>query len=406
MIPDNDRVTLKVRVRDDRRALVRGLKAENFEVKTTAAARTEFQYSLTSPEIEITPPDRVKPDPAYLIILLDMSGSMKNLDSSGRVKLQGAIEGIKKFLETIETQKLPVEIALVPFGEGFKEGCPNDYWVDRETFQKYLEPAPYTATRDRLAKLAKTKVCASTNLYQPLDEAIDFLATSERFQTESSGTPPRLGVILFTDGFDADPDRAGEARRFQNTLDLLARFPRITVHTIGYGEPLDRLRARALCRPDIDRQPLTVNNLLQYCKLPSGKDIREFIVDRDRLTAIARSTKEGIDRFPRSAAEVSRDLVEFLTALREYEITYRQPTADRATLHRAEVIVNAPERGISSLVSEPREFRLPNFRYRALSVGERVAIFLGTIAAAAFGTRRFLSWSQQLKEQSRRNLQG
>ncbi|MEG3436420.1 vWA domain-containing protein [Pannus brasiliensis CCIBt3594] len=395
-------MTLKVRVRDDRRALISGLKAENFEVKTTAADRKEFQYSLTSPEMEIAPPDRVRPDPAYLIILLDMSGSMKNRDRSGRVKLQGAIEGIQKFLETIETQKLPAEIALVPFGEG----CANAYRVDRETLQKSLEPAPYTGTKDRLDELAKTEVCASTNLYQPLDEAIDFLATSERFQTESSGTPPRLSVILFTDGFDADPDRDSEARRFQDTLDLLARFPRITVHTMGYGEPLDRLRARAHCRPDIDRQPLTVNNLLKYCKLPSGEDIREFIVDRDRLTAIARGTKEGIDRFPRSAAEVSRDLVEFLTALREYEITYRQPTADRATLHRAKVIVNAPDRGISSLVSEPHEFRLPNFLYRTLSVPERVAIFLGTIAAAAFGTRRFRAWSQQLKEQSRRNLQG
>jgi hypothetical protein len=399
-ITDHDRVTLKVQVRDHRDLLVPGLQANNFTVLTRAANQTEFKYRLTPPKITITPPDKVKPDPAYLVILLDMSGSMDNRDESQQVKLQGAIKGIQKFITTIETEKLPVEIALVPFGEG----CAHSYPVNQAVIQKYLEAYPYKTTKTRLSELAHVDVCASTNLYQPLDEAVKFLTTSERFQQNSWGLPPRLSVILFTDGFDADPDRNKEEQRFQSTRALLALSPHVTVHTMGYGESLTRLRARAQCAQELHSRPLTVDTLLTYCQLPLGEDIREFIVDRSRLTAIAKETG-GIARFPRSAEEVSQGLREFLTALREYEISYPQPTADRLTIHQAKVIVNAPGRGMSWSISAPIEFQMPNYLYHSLSIWERLAIFLGTLVATVFGVRRFNAWSHQLKEESRRNLE-
>jgi hypothetical protein len=393
-------VTLKVQVRDHRDLLVPGLQANNFTVLTRAANQTEFKYRLTPPKITITPPDKVKPDPAYLVILLDMSGSMDNRDESQQVKLQGAIKGIQKFITTIETEKLPVEIALVPFGEG----CAHSYPVNQAVIQKYLEAYPYKTTKTRLSELAHVDVCASTNLYQPLDEAVKFLTTSERFQQNSWGLPPRLSVILFTDGFDADPDRNKEEQRFQSTRALLALSPHVTVHTMGYGESLTRLRARAQCAQELHSRPLTVDTLLTYCQLPLGEDIREFIVDRSRLTAIAKETG-GIARFPRSAEEVSQGLREFLTALREYEISYPQPTADRLTIHQAKVIVNAPGHTSSWSISAPIEFQMPNYLYHSLSIWERLAIFLGTLVATVFGVRRFNAWSHQLKEESRRNLE-
>ena len=394
-------MTLKVQVRDHRDLLVPGLQANNFTVLTRAANQTEFKYRLTPPKITITPPDKVKPDPAYLVILLDMSGSMDNRDESQQVKLQGAIKGIQKFITTIETEKLPVEIALVPFGEG----CAHSYPVNQAVIQKYLEAYPYKTTKTRLSELAHVDVCASTNLYQPLDEAVKFLTTSERFQQNSWGLPPRLSVILFTDGFDADPDRNKEEQRFQSTRALLALSPHVTVHTMGYGESLTRLRARAQCAQELHSRPLTVDTLLTYCQLPLGEDIREFIVDRSRLTAIAKETG-GIARFPRSAEEVSQGLREFLTALREYEISYPQPTADRLTIHQAKVIVNAPGHTSSWSISAPIEFQMPNYLYHSLSIWERLAIFLGTLVATVFGVRRFNAWSHQLKEESRRNLEG
>lgn len=393
-------MTLKVQVRDHRDLLVPGLQANNFTVLTRAANQTEFKYRLTPPKITITPPDKVKPDPAYLVILLDMSGSMDNRDESQQVKLQGAIKGIQKFITTIETEKLPVEIALVPFGEG----CAHSYPVNQAVIQKYLEAYPYKTTKTRLSELAHVDVCASTNLYQPLDEAVKFLTTSERFQQNSWGLPPRLSVILFTDGFDADPDRNKEEQRFQSTRALLALSPHVTVHTMGYGESLTRLRARAQCAQELHSRPLTVDTLLTYCQLPLGEDIREFIVDRSRLTAIAKETG-GIARFPRSAEEVSQGLREFLTALREYEISYPQPTADRLTIHQAKVIVNAPGHTSSWSISAPIEFQMPNYLYHSLSIWERLAIFLGTLVATVFGVRRFNAWSHQLKEESRRNLE-
>ncbi|WP_287736279.1 VWA domain-containing protein [Microcystis sp. M113S1] len=399
-ITDHDRVTLKVQVRDHRDLLVPGLQANNFTVLTRAANQTEFKYRLTPPKITITPPDKVKPDPAYLVILLDMSGSMDNRDESQQVKLQGAIKGIQKFITTIETEKLPVEIALVPFGEG----CAHSYPVNQAVIQKYLEAYPYKTTKTRLSELAHVDVCASTNLYQPLDEAVKFLTTSERFQQNSWGLPPRLSVILFTDGFDADPDRNKEEQRFQSTRALLALSPHVTVHTMGYGESLTRLRARAQCAQELHSRPLTVDTLLTYCQLPLGEDIREFIVDRSRLTAIAKETG-GIARFPRSAEEVSQGLREFLTALREYEISYPQPTADRLTIHQAKVIVNAPGHTSSWSISAPIEFQMPNYLYHSLSIWERLAIFLGTLVATVFGVRRFNAWSHQLKEESRQNLE-
>ncbi|MCA2940605.1 MAG: VWA domain-containing protein [Microcystis sp. M113S1] len=393
-------MTLKVQVRDHRDLLVPGLQANNFTVLTRAANQTEFKYRLTPPKITITPPDKVKPDPAYLVILLDMSGSMDNRDESQQVKLQGAIKGIQKFITTIETEKLPVEIALVPFGEG----CAHSYPVNQAVIQKYLEAYPYKTTKTRLSELAHVDVCASTNLYQPLDEAVKFLTTSERFQQNSWGLPPRLSVILFTDGFDADPDRNKEEQRFQSTRALLALSPHVTVHTMGYGESLTRLRARAQCAQELHSRPLTVDTLLTYCQLPLGEDIREFIVDRSRLTAIAKETG-GIARFPRSAEEVSQGLREFLTALREYEISYPQPTADRLTIHQAKVIVNAPGHTSSWSISAPIEFQMPNYLYHSLSIWERLAIFLGTLVATVFGVRRFNAWSHQLKEESRQNLE-
>jgi hypothetical protein len=325
---------------------------------------------------------------------------MDNRDESQQVKLQGAIKGIQKFITTIETEKLPVEIALVPFGEG----CAHSYPVNQAVIQKYLEAYPYKTTKTRLSELAHVDVCASTNLYQPLDEAVKFLTTSERFQQNSWGLPPRLSVILFTDGFDADPDRNKEEQRFQSTRALLALSPHVTVHTMGYGESLTRLRARAQCAQELHSRPLTVDTLLTYCQLPLGEDIREFIVDRSRLTAIAKETG-GIARFPRSAEEVSQGLREFLTALREYEISYPQPTADRLTIHQAKVIVNAPGHTSSWSISAPIEFQMPNYLYHSLSIWERLAIFLGTLVATVFGVRRFNAWSHQLKEESRQNLE-
>ncbi len=393
---EQDDVTLKVRVVNDQRIPIRGLTVENFEVKTTLPNGQEVV--LKEPDIQLIPPEETQPDPTYLVILLDMSGSMKHEDDSGIIKLTGAINGVQAFLEAIETQNLPVKVALVPFGEG----CNNSYPVTQEIIRESLESRPYLDTKSYLKKLANIDVCAATNLYQPLTEAVEFLGTDNRFQPDVSGVIPRLGVILFTDGFDADPNRDREETRFQDLKNTLEQQNHVTVHTMGYGESLSEVYNRADCDYNLSGEKLTVNNLLQWCRF-IGKDIREFIVDQDRLQDIAQTTG-GISLFPENAQQVIDSLKTFLTTLREYEITYEQPNAEKAGSYKTQVIVNSETHQLEELPSNPTTVRLKNFSYQPLSWWEHLLFLIITIIIGLVGINQFEQWSQNLKQQAKRNL--
>lgn len=404
--PDDDRILLKVRVINNQRIPIQGLRPEDFEIKTTDANNKTVR--LKTPEIEITPPEKTKPDPAYLVILLDMSGSMRNQDRLGKIKLTGAINAIRDFLETIEAENFPVEIALVPFGEG-GGGC-KTYSVNGDIIKNSLEGDPYEKPKEKLKELAQVDIdnlCAATNIYQPLSAAVKFLGTEENFQEKSSKLAPRLGVILFTDGFDAADDRYtekgrdNEKKRFQDLLNLLAQYPQVTVHTMGYGESLSQLRDRAKCYGYYPSDKyLTVDNILTFCRL-KRQDIKEFVVDENRLTEIAQKTTGGIAKFPQDSQEVIDSLKTFLTTLRKYEITYQQPGADRASSHQTQVVVNSPAQGLNNLASQPSPVRMDNFFYHSLSGWERLGIFIGTILVSVGGIIRFNTWSKQLKEHSK-----
>ncbi|MEL4895964.1 vWA domain-containing protein [Crocosphaera sp. Alani8] len=389
---------MKVRVVNNERIPIRGLTTEDFEVKTTFSNGQE--EILKQPDIKLIPPEKSKPDPTYLVILLDMSGSMRHKDDSGTKKLRGAVNGIQAFLENIEAQNLPVEIALVPFGEG----CDKSYRVTQEIINENLEQSPYRGTKSYLKNLAKVEVCASTNLYQPVTEAVEFLGNDERFQADSSGIVPRLGVILFTDGFDADPNRKREERRFQELITTLGDYSsQVTIHTMGYGESLSTVYNRATCIYSLSGDSLTVNNLLKWCRI-RGKDIREFIIDRDRLQEIAQATPGGIYRFPENAQAVMDSLNTFLTTLREYEITYQQPNAEKAGSYQTEVVVNSETYGLSNLVSNTKTIRLKNFSYQPLSWWEHSLLLGVTIIIGSVGINKFNQWSKKLKADAKSKL--
>ncbi|MDJ0581076.1 vWA domain-containing protein [Crocosphaera sp.] len=393
---EQDNVTLKVRVVDDQRIPIRGLNPEDFKVKTILPDGTEEILR----DIELIRPEKAKPDPTYLVILLDMSGSMKHKDDSGVKKLRGAVDGVQVFLEAIEAQNLPVEIALVPFGEG----CDNNYRVSQEIIKENLESSPYPETKSYLNNLAKVKVCASTNLYQPLTEAVEFLGNEERFQADSSEIVPRLGVILFTDGFDADPNRNREEKRFQELKNIIEEYSsKVTVHAMGYGESLSTVYNRATCDYNLSKERQTVNNLLEWCRI-SGQDIREFIVDEDRLQEIAQTTPGGISRFPRNAQEVIDSLNKFLTTLREYEITYQQPNAEKAGSYETQVIVNSETHGLVNLASNTKTIRFKNFSYQPLPWWVHLLFLIATIIIGKVGINQFKEWSEDLKQQAKRNL--
>jgi hypothetical protein len=170
---------------------------------------------------------------------------------------------------------------------------------------------------------------------------------------------------------------------------------------MGYGESLAQLRDRANCQSYVSDKNLTVNQMLPPSCWLEEEDIEEFIVDENSLRTIAQTTKMGRAKFPKTSQEVIDSLNAFLTTLREYEITYQQPEADRASSHQTKVIVNKRTQGLNNTASAPQDIKMNRFFYRSLSIVERLGIFIGTIAVGIVGFKQFNNWSKQLKEQSR-----
>ncbi|MGB3204171.1 MAG: vWA domain-containing protein [Crinalium sp.] len=394
-----DRVTLRVKVLDDERIPVQGLISQNFQVQTTD--KDGNTVTLKPNQIRLISPEQSQPEPAYLVLLLDMSGSMLRNDLSSTQKLKGATDGIRSFINEVRTANLPVQISVVPFGEAGSI-CGNVFKVNAKSIEQKFYPATSSELDNQLTVLANTKACAATNIYQPVTEAVKYLG--ERFKVNpdsenSQEIPPKMGVILLSDGFDVY--RNNEKKRFQNLLGILRQNPQVIVHTLGYGERLNELRDRVNC-PLSDKQ-LTVDNVSTYCKL-RDQNINEYIVDGQRLKQIAQATG-GIHKFPQDSQEVADSLKTFLTTLREYEINYKQPGADRATKHSTTVKVNSSSRKINNIASEPRQIAMGNFIYTALPFKERLNILGFTALAGIAGFFIFKGWSKNLKGQAERNLQ-
>lgn len=402
---EGDRVTLRVEVLDDRRIPIQGLKAEDFKVKTTDSSGNPVM--VNPDEIILTSSDQVQIDPAYLVLLLDMSGSMKNKDLAGVEKLKSAIDGIREFIREVRDKRLPVSLALIPFGED-GSGCQYNFPVNEKIIAQNLFEARSSKIDERIQQLENINIkslCSATNIYQPLAEAVKYLgkfgnSLNSNISIQDPPTiPPKLGVILLSDGYDVY--RENEPERFKSLLQVLGRNPQVKVHTMGYGEKLNELRDRANKKnryncPLADEK-LTVDNVRVRCRL-SGEDIQEYIVDESRLTEIAETT-EGIHLFPGNPKEVIDSLRTFLTTLREYELVYRQPGADRASFHKTVAQVILPSRQLN-LTSEPKNIRLNNFVYRSPSWQERLVIFILIILLTLASVLLFIRWSQSLKAEA------
>ncbi|HBE20767.1 MAG TPA: VWA domain-containing protein [Cyanobacteria bacterium UBA11149] len=390
----SDRVTLKVKVLNNNRIPILGLEEQAFRVKT----KDKFgnPHTLQSPEIRVLSPEESHPQQTYVAILLDMSGSMKQKDTARVKKLDGAVNAIRGFINLVKAENLPVDISIIPFGEG----CNHSYQVTTKTIEDNFKSASNSELEKQLDELAKVPVCAATNIYQPLTETVKYLRN--RFppspsEIDAQDKPlPKLSVILLSDGFHVY--RNNEPQQFENVINLLKQNSQITVHTLGYGESLAHLRNRAICFKYIPDDRLTVDDVANGCRLP-GSDIQEFIVDEDRLKKIAQTTG-GIHEFPEDAEAVAKSLKTFFTTLREYEIIYQQPGSDRATIHPTKIEINSPDRGINTLQSETENIRMSNFIYRALTFTQRLPLLILTVFIGLVGVLPFIQWSKKLKQQS------
>jgi hypothetical protein len=374
----DDRVTIRIKVKNSADRPVMGLEDTNFKLLVDEKEVPFATKDWKSPEETIPPP-------AWIIVLLDFSGSMNQLDRGGTKKITGAINAVRQFIQVLSQRGGDTQISIVPFGKS-GSNC-QGYPVNNETLGKFFGAKDFKL-QNYLDYLAKTTPCASTDLYTPLNQAIRFFANGEdeTFDTsENSDAPqPRRSIILLSDGYH---NQINENQDFEGLKKLLKNNPLITVHTLGYGlTPTELGQKYKLGRP------------ANRADLASGKVPESEFVDQKRLQEIA-SLTGGITEFSGNAKAIAENLQLFLNALLgEYEITYTQPNAERGAKHDVQVVVNIPRS--ESVKSPPKAYRITVFG-RSLPLMVRLIMLICVLLAMVFaGVLPFYFWGEALKQEA------
>lgn len=377
---NEDRVTIRVKVKGEQDKPVMGL------------LDTDFRLLVDRQEVNFRPkdwksPEETIPPPAWILVLLDFSGSMKKLDSRGTTKIEGAIKAIREFTEVLGERGGATRVAIVPFGES-GPSC-EGYPINNDTLDKFFSAGDFKL-QNYLDYLAGFTPCASTNLYQPLNKAVRFLADTDdsRFYVpeESDEPQPRLSIILFSDGYH---NKSNEEQDFKTLEFLLRRNEQIIVHTLGYGFTPEQLGQKYNLGRPATRQDLGNGE---------GKVPFEEFVDRDRLAKIAQLTG-GISAFSGEAQAIAENLQLFLNALLgEYEITYSEPNPTRGSKHSVQVAVVSPDGGM--VESRPKSYIITIFG-RTLPLSIRLTMVSCILLIMGLGgVLPFWFWGKWLKREA------
>ncbi|WP_260447000.1 vWA domain-containing protein [Nostoc sp. 2RC] len=376
---NDDRVTIRIKVKSAEERPVMGLQDTDFKLLVDKKEVSFKNKDWKSPE-EITPP------PAWIIVLLDFSGSMNQLDSRGTKKIEGAIKAVRQLTSVLKDRGENTQVAIVPFGEA-GTNCPQGYPVTQDTLDKFFAANDFKL-QNNLDYLESLTPCASTNLYEPLKKAVKFLANTAdpRFYPpkDSPQSQPRLSIILLSDGYH---NFANEAQDFQSLITLLERNTNIIVHTLGYGLTPEQLGQKyKLGRPAI------------RADINSGKVPEAEFVDKQRLAEIAKTTG-GIAEFSGDAEAIAENLQLFLNALLgEYEITYTQPNAERGSKHDVQVVVNS--KAEKPVESAPKAYTITVFG-RSLPLEVRLTMLACILVLLSLGgIVPFYFWGQHLKKEA------
>ena len=405
VISEGDRVKMRVKVFNEEGGFNPNLQPPDFTVETLNEFGSKRKIKPT-----VIIPTFAKTTPADVIIMLDMTGSMKHSDSSGTIKFKAAINAINKFIDAVNNKpNLTVRIGLAPFGEGG-----NEFKVTNKSLEENFYSSQSSKLKEKVEQLSNQTLSASTNLYKPLTTAVEYLrdtgfSNSGNNNSTNNRDPQQLVVILLSDGFH-NYQRDTEETQFNRLRDILKpqdqKIPRVTVHTLGYGESLKdiynnsqcslKLTEAQLTKDDIIIKDKVIEKIINNCRRVSSKiSIDEFIVDQPRLRQIANLTG-GIHQFPDNAEEVAESLIKFLETLQEYQLEYNQPEADRATKHQAKVLVK-------NLTSNAMDYRICNIGCPPLKEGERTLLALGTLTMfGLMGIFPFMKWSQRLRQDYRK----
>lgn len=411
-IPERNegKVTLRVKVYDQNNKPVRGRQKNEFNLTVCppkADPKTGECQTLNQADINLKIPQPKELPPAWVIVLLDFSGSMKQFDSSGgKTKLEGAIAAIRKFNQDLAKKGENTKISIVPFGKGGKN-CPGNQVRKKELDNFVL--AGKKKVEQTLKKLESKldNLCAATDIYEPLRQAVQFFGNPEdtRFNLPANSNlpQPRRSIILLSDGYHSiygnrENEPELEAQDFEKMMFMLKSYPNITVHTLGYGLTPQQLQQKY----DLKQFPTIRDISKRGGKKSNGSEkLRGFaaeeFVDQRRLQQIAGVTN-GIAEFSGNAENISTSLTEFLEALfDEYQINYIQPiNADRGSLHNVQVSFKLPNNLVDSEL-EPYVFPWVS---RSLPPLTRIIIFLFTLAALlGGGVIPFLLWAKSIKRE-------
>jgi len=410
---DRGRVTLRVKVKDANNRPVVGLEEQDFTLKICqpqGKPNSDACQTLDRADIlDWKNPKEAEPPPAWIIVLLDFSGSMKRSDSSGTTKISGALQAIKEFNQDLARRAGETKIAIVPFSKGGKR-CTGNRVTDREL--NNFEDAGKIGLEKYLQDLGSQSdsLCGATDIYGPLRQAVRFLGNPDNQDfnpPEDSNEPePRLSIVLLSDGYHSiyhgqanEPEL--EEEDFEDLLNLLKKYPQITIHTLGYGKTPEELQKEY----NLPRLPTIKDIGTGSEKVPQAEYANrerlyqiaaEEFVDQKRLQEIAKATG-AIAEFAGNAEDIGENLTEFLEALLgEYEISYMQPrnNADRGSEHNVTVEVKTAE---NTVASDAKTYVFP-WVGPALPAPRRAQIFLSVLGLLAmFGVVPFAIWAKSIK---------
>jgi len=399
----DDKVTLQIQVTGEESKPIMGLAESDFQLKVLDKKNNktyqgkQLPFDWKSPR-ETTPPD------AWIVVLIDFSGSMNcsqalntkcdaKAVAKGKRKLDAAINALGTFIKFASERKGNTYLSIVPFGVEGKNDKPGacDYYpkVTSETLDNFSLVQDVKLT-NFLGSLANKTPCATTNFYQALKETVKFFKNDKEgrfYPKDKEGKPlkpqPRLSIILLSDGFDNNSNY----QEIQKTLANLQNNKDIVVHTLGYGLTPQQLGKKySLGKPAV-RGDINNPKLSQETR----EQLEKEFVDQKQLAEIAKLTG-GVTEFAGDADEIAEKLEIFLDAIQgRYEISYIQPNVRRGGEYVATV-------STQKVASQSKPYTL-DFFGRTLPLETRILMLICIFLALGLGgVIPFYYWGKWLKE--------
>lgn len=395
-----DEITVRVKLQGKDNKPVVPLKPDDFVLSTRKQLSSQEWSDWQSLEKEEywrswKAPDEVAQVPVWMIFLLDFSGSMKQEDSQGIDKFTGAIEAIRSFNQfAADELEGDIQMSVVPFGIGGKK-CSIEA-VDEEKLDRFLPVGDFKLS-NYLDNLEQRSPCASTDLYNPLKEAVRFFgnpyderfspaetdSSQENFQNEETNPQPQLAIILLSDGFH---NAGNDKQHFTELSELINENQDITIHTLGYGLTPQQLGNKYNLGRPANRSDIGKGNV----------PAQEF-VDKELLDKVGQMTG-GISEFSADGSAIAQKLPLFLKAiLGEYKISYTDPNSERGSTHQIRVGIKSPA-SEEIVYSQPEPYRVAVFG-RSVPLPIRLGILVGTLFVIGIGgILPFYFWGKWLKK--------